>query len=77
MWPSAIRPFRRSITPPRWPIGLRYETKRWWAGAGYIVAFPTSLHARGHSNIPLGIDYATGSLRQTQYALGIGFGYRW
>lgn len=74
---SHLQPIGTVIAEHHATIGLRYETKRWWAGAGYIVAFPTSLHARGHSNIPLGIDYATGSLRQTQYALGIGFGYRW
>lgn len=58
-------------------IGLRYETKRWWVGGGYVLAFRQSLKGPGYSNIPLGIDYGFSEVAQTQHMISIGFGYRW
>ncbi len=57
--------------------GLWYETKRWWAGAGYSIAFAESLSSHGRTSIPLGIDYAYGSLNETIQSLALGFGYQW
>jgi long-chain fatty acid transport protein len=58
-------------------LGLRYETEKWWAGVGYIVAFKESLNGPGYSRIPFGIDYGFGEMAQTQHSISFGFGFRW
>jgi long-subunit fatty acid transport protein len=55
-------------------FGLRYETKKWWVGAGYLCGFPTSLRGNGRSRIPFGIDYGFSSVHQTQQGVLFGFG---
>jgi long-subunit fatty acid transport protein len=56
-------------------VGLRYETEKWWAGAGYLMGFPVTLSGNGHSRIPLGVDYGFSHIRQMQQGLLIGFGF--
>jgi long-subunit fatty acid transport protein len=58
-------------------VGLRYEAKKWWAGAGYVLALPETLDADRHSHILMGTDYCGGSLTQTQHCISIGFGFNW
>ncbi|MBI4582316.1 MAG: TonB-dependent receptor [Planctomycetes bacterium] len=58
-------------------IGLRYETKRWWVGGGYVIGFPETLKGTGYSRIPLGIDYGFSEIRQAQHMISMGFGFRW
>jgi long-subunit fatty acid transport protein len=58
-------------------VGLRYETKRWWVGGGYVIAFPGTRSGDGHSHIPLGIDFANGELTQAQHCISMGFGFNW
>jgi len=58
-------------------VGLRYETKRWWVGGGYILAFRQSLHGPGYNRIPLGIDYGFSDMAQTHHSISLGFGFRW
>jgi long-subunit fatty acid transport protein len=57
--------------------GIWYETKHWWMGLAYSMAFPESLHGSGRSAIPLGIDYANASISNMQQAVALGFGYQW
>ena len=57
--------------------GLRYEKDDWWVGAGYILAVGASLDGGGWSRIPLGIDYGSSRLEQTQHSLIFGFGLSW
>jgi long-chain fatty acid transport protein len=57
-------------------VGLRYETDKWWVGAGYLIGFPATLSGPGYSRIPLGIDYGFSSIRQMQQAVLIGFGLK-
>lgn len=58
-------------------LGLRYACDNWWVGAGYILGFNNSMNGGGHSSIPLGIDYGSSSIEQTQHSLIIGFGFGW
>lgn len=58
-------------------VGPRYRQDNWWVGGGYIVALPSTMRGSGRSRIPLGIDYAYGSVRQTQHSLFLGFGFCW
>ncbi len=57
-------------------FGLRYETEKWWAGTGYVIGFANTLRGNGCSRIPLGLDYGFASVRQTQHAILIGFGFQ-
>lgn len=57
--------------------GLWYETRRWWVGLAYVIAFPDTLRADGRTCIPFGIDYAHSSLTHMQQAITVGFGYQW
>ncbi|HOW71576.1 MAG TPA: outer membrane protein transport protein [Phycisphaerae bacterium] len=58
-------------------IGLRYETRKWWVGGGYVIAFPKSIDGPGSSHILLGTDYGDGHLAQTQHLISMGFGFSW
>ena len=58
-------------------VGLRYETKKWWVGCGYVVAFPRSIENPGDSHILLGTDYCHGKLMQAQHLISMGFGFSW
>lgn len=58
-------------------VGLRYETKKWWVGGGYVIAFQNSIEGPGHSHILLGTDFGDGRLTQTQHLISIGFGFSW
>ncbi len=58
-------------------VGLRYETEKWWVGAGYIIAFRESLSGKGYSRIPFGFDYGFSEMAQTQHSISVGFGFRW
>lgn len=73
---SNVYPLGTILAEHHATIGLRYETKKWWAGVGYLLGFPTSLHGNGCSRIPLGVDYGFSSVRQTQQGLLLGFGIK-
>lgn len=70
-------PMGSTISQHHATIGLRYEQDHWWAGVGYVLGLPTTLHSSGHSRIPLGVDYNFGALEQTQHILALGFGVTW
>lgn len=72
-----LLPVGSVITQHHATLGLRYEAEKWWAGGGYVVGFPASLHSPQYSRIPLGIDYGNSTLRQTQHGISVGFGFRW
>jgi long-chain fatty acid transport protein len=70
--PTCSIPIQHHLT-----VGLRYETKRWWIGGGYVLGFRASLAAPGYSRIPLGVDYGISEAAMTQHIISMGFGYRW
>lgn len=72
--PSHLFPEGSIIANHHFTLGLRYETPKWWAGAGYLIGLPATLRGNGCSHIPLGVDYGFGSIRQMQQALLVGFG---
>jgi len=74
---SALLPIVAILSEHHATVGLRYEADAWWAGGGYLIAFPATLSTRGWSRIPLGVDYGRGEVEQTQHLLYIGMGLRW
>lgn len=58
-------------------LGLRYETRHWYAGVGYAIAFSQSMSADGVSRVPLGIDFAFSHVRHAQQSVFAGVGYSW
>jgi long-subunit fatty acid transport protein len=74
---SSLLPGASVIVQHHATIGLRYQQDNWWVGAGYLVAFNHAMSSPRRSAIPLGIDYGSGRLSQTQHAVGLGFGMSW
>jgi long-chain fatty acid transport protein len=75
--PSNLLPMGSTIPQHHATMGLRYEKDNWWIGGGYIVAFPATLRGPGRSDIPLGIDYGSSEIEQSQHSLVFGFGWSW
>lgn len=69
--PIADIPTQHHIT-----TGIRYDTGKWWAGGGYVLALSPSMSGAS-SRIPLGVDYNFSKINQTQHMLSVGFGFRW
>ncbi len=74
--PANMFPMGSIIAQHHVTLGLRYETERWWAGAGAVIGIPATLRGPGYSNIPLGVDYGVSTLHQTQHAVFVGFGIK-
>lgn len=74
---DAVLPITAMIVEHHLTAGLRYEQDNWWIGAGYVGGLPSTLRATGRTSIPLGSEYALGSVHQMQHSVFAGFGFRW
>lgn len=54
--------------------GLRFKTKRWWAGIAHIIGFPSSAANQGGRTVPLGSDYYFSQVRQFVQSITTGVG---